>query len=260
MGCDAVSPILKLGASVTGLGDLLRSYVDSVPQSAAAVVIASRSELVGPAGTREPLGVIAGMVFAMVTRASFPVHLKWFQSLDWRRAPRMLRALAPCSQEDKSLHRPRPGFDDLAQRESFGEQYGRLLVQPDDKSRVWGGNSSAALLMFECGYRMHVAADFGEGANSGLWLAAADPDPTVTVPGVAPPVAEKVVGAGCSEVQTNASPLGKVFLRRFGYFALIPSDAQELVKNACRYTERGAREAGFRRRFSRLAVPNSRAW
>ena len=42
MGLGAVSSMLKLGASATELGDLLRSYVDADPQSAV-LLIAARS-------------------------------------------------------------------------------------------------------------------------------------------------------------------------------------------------------------------------
>ena len=69
LGFERVSPILESGASATEFGDLLRPYVDGIPLSAA-WEIAARSGLVGHASTLEPLGVIAGMVFAVVARAS----------------------------------------------------------------------------------------------------------------------------------------------------------------------------------------------
>ena len=113
MGFETVSPLLKLGVPATELGDPLRSYVGDFPQSAV-LVIATRTQLVGQSGTLEPLKVIAGMVFAMVTRASYTARLKWFQPLDVGRVSRMLRGLVPCSQEDKSVEEARLGFDDLA--------------------------------------------------------------------------------------------------------------------------------------------------
>ena len=112
------------------------------------LVIAVRCGLVGPVGFPEPLGAIAGMVFAMVTRASYTTRWKWLWSLDWRRVSRMPRGSAPCSQEDGSVQKPRPGFDELGRQESFVEQYGRPPVQPDDKSRARGVNSVAAPPMF----------------------------------------------------------------------------------------------------------------
>ena len=131
-----------------------------------------------------------------------------------------------------------------------------------------GGNPFAALPMFEGefreevaqqrGYRMLVASDYEEGANSDLWLVVADPDATVTYPGVAPPIAENVVGAGRPEVQNNASLLGAVVVTRFGDRASNPSETQELAKNARRYSERYAPAAGFRLCSSHLAAPDTR--
>ena len=97
------------------------------------------------------------------------------------------------------------------------------------------------------GHRMPAASDYAEGANLGLGSAVADPDATVTVRGVAPAVAEKVAGAGLSEMQSNSSLSGKVFATRFGDCALDPSDTQELVKNACRFSEKYALSGRFRR-------------
>ena len=102
----------------------------------------------------------------------------------------------------------------------FGEQYGHLPARPVDKSRVSGVSSFAVLPMFggefreevakQCGYRTPAASDWAEGTNSGLRSAAPDPDAAVTAPGVAPSIAEKVIGAGRSEAQNDASLLGKV--------------------------------------------------
>ena len=120
LGFEVVSSLSKLGASATELGGLLRSYVGDIPQSVVRV-IATRAGLVGQSGTLELLGVIAGMVFATVTRASFMARFKWFQSLDLGSASGMLQGLAPCSQEDKSVEEARPGFDDLAQKEKLDD-------------------------------------------------------------------------------------------------------------------------------------------
>ena len=67
-----------------------------------------------------------------------------------------------------------------------------IPVQPDDKSRVCGVNSFAALPMFggafgedvaqQCGYGMPASSGQEKGAHSGLWLAAVDPDATGTAP------------------------------------------------------------------------------
>ena len=103
-GFETSLSIARLGVSSAELGGLLRSYAGDIPRSVA-LVIAARPELVGPSGTHEPLRVIAGTVFAMVTRASYSVRLKWFQPFGWWRVPCMLRGLGPCSREDKSALR-----------------------------------------------------------------------------------------------------------------------------------------------------------
>ena len=51
------------------LGGLPRAYVDKLPQSVMRVV-GARKELVGPEGGLQPLGVVARVAFAMLTRAS----------------------------------------------------------------------------------------------------------------------------------------------------------------------------------------------
>ena len=83
----------------------------------------------GPAGTLEPLGVFAGMLLAMVTRATYSARLKGRQSLDWRRVSRMSRGLVPRSQEEKSTQRARPGFEGGVNKDGFDEQYGHLPGQ-----------------------------------------------------------------------------------------------------------------------------------
>ena len=89
------------------------------------------------------------MVFAMVTRASYSARLKWSQKLDWWRASCLLRGVVPRDQEDKSVRKSCPGFVEIANKDCFDEQYGRLPVQPDYKSCIWGVNAFAALPMFE---------------------------------------------------------------------------------------------------------------
>ena len=106
---------------------------------------------------------------------------------------------------------------------------------------------------------MPAASVYEEGTNSGLWLAVADPEATVTALGVVTSCVGKVAGGGRSEAQKNASLLGKVFATRIGECALMSSDTQDLVDNACRSSEGYSLEAGFRRSSSRLAVPNTRA-
>ena len=117
MALQTALSTLNLGASSLELESLLRAYVDNVPESVVSIIV-QRGELVGPAGRLEPIGVIAGMVFATVIRASYGARLKRFQSLCVRvgclRASCMLRVLAPSSKEAKSPLKGRIGFDDLA--------------------------------------------------------------------------------------------------------------------------------------------------
>ena len=77
----------------------------------------------------QPLGVIAGMVNAMVTRASFSARLSWFQSLDWLRVSRMLRGPAPMAPADKSAGEPVAGLEKAVNPESFVEPSGEMPVQ-----------------------------------------------------------------------------------------------------------------------------------
>ena len=61
---------VDLAVGAQDFRDLLRAYADANPPSVAAVV-AERDELISREGALESLGVIAGMVSAMVTRASY---------------------------------------------------------------------------------------------------------------------------------------------------------------------------------------------
>ena len=89
---------------------------------------------------------------------------------------------------DKSSLKSRPGFDDIANKEGFDDQYGYIPVQPGDMSRVWGASSFVAPPTFggalqpgvaqQCGYLMPSSPYHGKGTNSGVLLAAADPDAT----------------------------------------------------------------------------------
>ena len=109
------------------------------------------------------------------------------------------------------------------------------------------------------GYRMPLTSGYEEGTNSGMWLTVADPDAAVAVPGVVQSSAEKVAGAGRSDVQVDAFLSGEAFATRLGHCSFSSSDTQELVDNARRFSERFAVEAGSPCCSSRLAVPNAHA-
>ena len=128
-GFKTAAPFVKLGVSADELGALLRSFLGDSPPSAAPV-IGVRPELLDPSGALERLGVIAGMVFAMVTRASSSARLKWRQRLGWWRFSCLPRGTVPRDQEDKSVRKSRPGCVEVAEKDCFDEQYGHLPVRP----------------------------------------------------------------------------------------------------------------------------------
>ena len=86
---------MDLGVEPDELQHVLQAYVQDLSPEVV-TVIASKDELVGDSkGHLVPYGVIGGMVFAMVTRASYYSRLRWFQSLDWNKLSSMMRGLLP---------------------------------------------------------------------------------------------------------------------------------------------------------------------
>ena len=69
MAFGTASSTLNLGASSLELEALLRAYVDGILEFVV-TIIGQRADLACQAGRLEPIGVLAGMGFAMVTRAS----------------------------------------------------------------------------------------------------------------------------------------------------------------------------------------------
>ena len=118
MACETASSSWELGVPPSEEESVLRAYVGEIPASVQSYN-AQRDELVGPTGRLEPLGVTAGMVFAVATRASYGARSKWFQSLDWWKVSRILRALAPSSKTEKLPLTGRIGFDNLAHEGAF---------------------------------------------------------------------------------------------------------------------------------------------
>ena len=99
-----------------------------------APTIAQRDELVGEAGQLEQRGVIAGAVFAIVTRASYGARSKLSQSLDWWQASFMLRGFVSNAKEDKKFPMDtRRGFEKIAEREVFERLRSLLPIQPGDE-------------------------------------------------------------------------------------------------------------------------------
>ena len=157
-------------------------------------IFGQREGLVSPSSRLEQIGVLAGIVFAIATRASYAARLKWFQAVDWREVSRMLRGLTPSSKEAKALLKGRIGSDDHGDKDMFQRLRGWIPVQPGENYRAWGFNSFAVLPTFggafredvaqQCGRRMPVSPCQERGTHSGLRLAVADPGAAATVPGV----------------------------------------------------------------------------
>ena len=120
---------MDLGVEPDELQHVLQSYVEDLPQEVV-TVIASKDELAGVSlGHLVPYGVIGGMVFAMVTRASYYSRLRWFQSLDWNKLSSMLRGLLPQPGVDKKAKtNPRRGFDTIVDAAASENQHALLPV------------------------------------------------------------------------------------------------------------------------------------
>ena len=112
---DTVSQTIDLGVTPAELGGVLSAYVEDIPPHVVET-IAKRVEAVGETEQLHPYGVIAGVVFAMDTRASYGARLDWFQSLYWSKVSCVLRGLLPNAQEDKKFPMDaRRGFEKIAQ-------------------------------------------------------------------------------------------------------------------------------------------------
>ena len=84
--------------SADGVDSLLRAHVVEIPDSVFRAIDV-RPELLDSASPEafEPPGVSSGMIFAVVTRASYSARLNWFQRPDWNRASRLLRGFRPAA-------------------------------------------------------------------------------------------------------------------------------------------------------------------
>ena len=136
---------------------MLRAYHGDDISEPAVSIFRQREGLVSPSGRLEQIGVLAGMVFAMATRASYAARLKWFQALDWWEVSRMLRGLAPSFKEAKALFKGRIGSDGHVDKDAFERVRGLIPVQPGENYRAWGVNSFAVLPTFGGAFREDVA-------------------------------------------------------------------------------------------------------
>ena len=85
---QTVTSVLSLRVTPAELCELSRAYVDTIPEFVTRAV-GARVDLVGQDGSLQQLGVVAGMVFAMLARASSPARLSWFESLGWQGVSRI---------------------------------------------------------------------------------------------------------------------------------------------------------------------------
>ena len=180
----------------------------------------------GGRGGLQPLGVISGMVFAMVTHASHSARLTWFQALDWLRVSRMPCGLDPAPPSDKSAGEAAPGFEQVVNPAACGDQYCNVPVQPGDRSRVCGVNFFVRLPAFggevrveialQCGSRAPEVTPCEQGTHSSVWLAAADPDKAVTAPGAVAGHGREASGVATAPVRKDAEFLGKLSGKRLG--------------------------------------------
>ena len=220
------SRLTQCPRSPSELESVLRAYVEDLSEEVAKVITPQDELVGGDKGQLEPHGVIGGMVFAMVTRASYYPRLTWFESLDWEKVSCALRGLPPSVAADRKgpLDSPR-GFEKIAEAKALDSLHGLLLAQPGDKSRVWGANSFALLPTFggmfsenvaqQSGLRMPAASFQEKGNHSGLWLAVVDPDAAATAPGVVKQAKDEAGGRASSSARNNAGILGKLFAKWF---------------------------------------------
>ena len=87
--------MIPLPASAGEMGSLARAYVVEIPDAVIRAMDLRPAMLGHPGpGVVGPLGILSGMVFFAVTRASYTVRVKWFESIDWSRMSRVSRGLA----------------------------------------------------------------------------------------------------------------------------------------------------------------------
>ena len=106
------------GVNLDELRELPRAYVNGIQVSAVRWTRA-RQDLVSERSGPQLLGVIAGGVFAVVTRASYSARLSWFQCLDWSRLSRMLCGRVPMPPVGKSAGGTVAGFEKVVNPEAF---------------------------------------------------------------------------------------------------------------------------------------------
>ena len=102
----------------------------------------------GTEGGLQPIGVLAGVVFAMLTCATYSARLSRFWSPDWVRVSCMLCGSRPTPPGDMSAGDAAPQREKIARPGTFDAQYGRRPARSGDEYRAWGVNSFAQLPAF----------------------------------------------------------------------------------------------------------------
>ena len=183
VGLESAFQVIRFPVTADEVDSMLRALKAEIP-GAVFRAISVHPELLGRAGPRviELLGFLSGMIFAAVTRASYSVRVKWFQSIDSSRMSRLLRGFPPAPLAEKVFdEKPPKGMVAAVHEKMFEEQHGIAPAQPGDRRRVWGVISSAFSPAIgskvsesaaeQSGYCMPQPVKKGKCAQSGAFLA-----------------------------------------------------------------------------------------
>ena len=217
-------------------------------------------EFLGHAGPQviEPLGVLSGMIFAAMTRASYTARVTCFQSIGWNRLSLLLRGFRPRPPPVKVPDDKSPkSLKSVVNEKASDQQYGLASAQPDDKCRVWGVNSLARLPAFggkateaapqQSGYRAPQFVEEEKCAQSGAFLVMSDYDAPVSSPGLQK--VETVSGCNKPLPQVAAYTAGLRELRKFRFAkcTVDPDATGALVSNVMGCSVNYELEHGFDR-------------
>ena len=135
-----------------------------------------------------PRGILSGMVFAAVTRASE------LCGLEWSRLTGVFRGFSPVpTQEKEPSEGAQPVRNEVVNEKAFGVVRNKLAYQPDGAPITWGVDSYAELAVRpgpenarvgdHMGRRMPALTGLETCCGSGLWLVDSGRDAVLTAPG-----------------------------------------------------------------------------
>ena len=128
--------MIPLPATAEEMGNLSRAHEVEIP-GAVIRSIGMPALVHGGPGVVEPLGVLPGMIFAAVTRASYAARARWFQPIDWSRMFRLSRGLSPAPPAWKVSDEKSPrGLEAVVKAEVFDTQHRIAPAQPGGQNRV----------------------------------------------------------------------------------------------------------------------------